>query len=748
MVPERRRVAPSTGKQPSMAPEKASQQPDMETKLESEPKPNQEPEAGDDLDPAKSIKKIRTIVETLHTLFPPQLPNLTKSRSIPPPKSNNQNVSLTPAISAPIGTTSLNHDESENSIHKLKRNLRLLEEDVAKLRVLNEVVGEEVSRHIVPLDKLLQKVEKGTTKSQLTKGMKKDLEDVNKKIFNLMCQVPLLPNRRRKPGGLDSEDGEVENNGKGIECLPAIHVNDEDLKRLAVFRQVKKKFIELTTERKICMLSFAVFPENQEVNRTMLMYWWIGEGILPDGIKPEDAVKDILKEFMEKKLIEPVENKRKVEPNCYKMTPFVHSSVVLISEEIGLFSMYQKGKKPRMKHSDLKKVCLVEESSSQPEAKAKKMPAGDIETVFNVSERFPDFAFKWFSEDQSSGKKKFSPLSKTAYKMLKVFYLGRWERTANRHIEVENPELMKYLKHMTKLKLLSFQGISRIERLDDAVCKLRELIILDLRACYNLEKLPDKIDSLKALTYLDITDCYMIDRMPKRLSWLDNLEVLKGFVVSDATDVETFCLLSELKHLKKLRKLSITINKGGEFTVSQLFVDIQDFSNLEKLKVAWGGINEHNKAESTSGAVKEFIRSMTRLPPNSPVTGPKPHKAPKKAAVPSHLPEKLMKLDLQCFPDAELPSLLEPGKLRTLEKLYIKGGTKLTGFGKSVPEEPTECSVKVLRLKFLPRLKVEWRELRELYFPKLEFLDKYQCPQVSFCPCDGIGIWRDKSTQL
>ncbi|WZZ35523.1 hypothetical protein YC2023_018924 [Brassica napus] len=153
-----------------MAPEKASQQPDMETKLESEPKPNQEPEEGDDLDPAKSIKKIRTIVETLHTLSPPQLPNLTKSRSIPPP-----------APSVPVGT-SLNHDESENS------------EDVARLRVLNEVVGEEVSRHIDPLDKLLQKVEKGTTKTQLTKGMKKDLEDVNKKIFNLMCQVPLLPN--------------------------------------------------------------------------------------------------------------------------------------------------------------------------------------------------------------------------------------------------------------------------------------------------------------------------------------------------------------------------------------------------------------------------------------------------------------------------------------------------------------------------------------------------------------------------
>ncbi|CDY70608.1 BnaC02g47260D [Brassica napus] len=291
-----------------MAPEKTSQQPDMETKLESEPKPNQEPEEGDDLDPAKSIKKIRTIVETLHTLFPPQLPNLTKSRSIPPPAPN-----------VPVGT-SLNHDESENSVHKLKRNLRLL-----------------------------------------------------------------------KPGGLDSEDGKVENNGKGIECLPGIHANEEDLKRLAVFRQLKEKFMDLSNDRKICLLSLAVFPENQEVNRTMLI--------------------------------------------------------------------------------------------------------------------------------------------------------------------------------------------------------------------------------------------------------------------------------------------------------------------LEKLKVTWGGISEHNKAEASAGAVKEFIRSMTRLPSSS-VPEPKVHKAPKKVAAPSHLPEKLMKLDLQCFPDAELPSLLEPGKLRTLEKLYIKGGTKLTGFGKSVPEEPTECSVKVLRLKF------------------------------------------------
>ncbi|KAJ4901573.1 RNI-like superfamily protein [Raphanus sativus] len=688
-------------------------------------------------DPTPAIRDILEIVDNLHKKFVPPSQKeqvLTASKSMGANNSSqvSENVHLRTTTSLPV-PSSTEQDDTERYIPKLRRNLRLLKEDVVKLQDLRCEVADEVGKHITPLEKLLKKVEKGSSTAVLTKGMKKDLEDINKKIFNLMCQVPLLPNKRRKPGGLDSEGGDGENNGKGIECLPGIHANEEDLKRLAVFRDVRDRFKNLSVERRICLLSFAVFPENQEVNRTMLMYWWIGEGILICEERPEDVVKEILDEFVKEKLIEPVENKRKVEPNSYKMTPFVHSSVVLISKEIKLFDIYHKGKKPTMHKSDLNKVCLVEGSSSQPEAKATKMPGVNlIETVFNVSERFPDFAFKWFSEDQPAAKKKFGPMSKTVFKSLKVFYLGRWERTAKRHIEVENPELMRHLKHMTKLRLLSFQGISRIERLDDAVCKLRELIILDLRACYNLEKLPEKIDSLKALTYLDITDCYMIDRMPKRLSWLNNLVVLKGFVVSDANDEEKVCTLAELVHLEKLRKLSITINKG-DFSVSDLFRAVEEFKSLEKFKVAWGGINEHKKVESTGGVVRGLIRTLTMV---SKAPASLEGKLPK-------LPETLRKLDLQCFPDRELPTWLQPHRLGGLEKLYIKGGTELTGFRKFEPEETKECKVEVLRLKFLPRFKVEWRELREL-FPKLEFLDKYQSPQVSFCPCDGIGIWRAK----
>ncbi|CAN8276891.1 unnamed protein product [Cochlearia groenlandica] len=698
-------------------------------------------------DPKVAIKQILGVVEGLHQkIVPNQQILITRSqgdgRTAP-----DQGVGTT--IARQMSAPELSNNKEDTYIPKLRRNLRLLNEDVIKLQNLRSVVADEVAKHIDPLMKMLEIVE-SVSADRLTKTMKKDLEEINKKIFNLMYLVPLLPSNNKKAGSSDSEEGDKINNGRGIVCLPAIHANEEDLKKRAVFRYVQEEFKKLSDDRKIFLLSFAVFPENQEVNRTMLMYWWIGENILKtsqkgvvlsDKEKPENVVKEVLEDFTKLKLIDPVQNKRKFKPNCYKMPPFVHSSVVLISKEIGLFDIYETGKRPTMKQSSLNKVCLVEESSSQEQAKAKRMPNADlIETVFNVSERFPDFTFKWFAED---AKKKFGPLSKPVYKALKVFYLGRWERTATRHIEVENPELMKYLKHMTKLRLLSFQGISRIEKLDDAVCKLDKLIILDLRACYNLEKLPEKIDSLKALVYLDITDCYMIDCMPKKLSWIDNLEVLKGFVVSDATDDETVCTLADLVHLKKLRKLSITINKG-DIGVTQLIDAIKNFEKLEKLKVAWGCINVYKKDAHSAGLVQKMVeRTATylRLNQSTAKTEPEISKKSQKNKKPRELPKTLKKLDLQCFPEEKLPGWLEPEKLLYLEKLYIKGGTQLTRLGK-LPDMATQCSVTVLRLKFLPRLQVEWRDLTERYFPKLKFLDKYQSPQVSLCPCDGNGIWR------
>ncbi|EOA13002.1 hypothetical protein CARUB_v10025992mg [Capsella rubella] len=594
-----------------------------------------------------------------------------------------------------------------NPIRKLQIALRRLKRKVRYMKRLQldvdkqlDLLNGEVNR-VEPSDRSLTS---------------KDLTVITAKVFNLIRKVPMSSERQKqKKAAPDDQDGDTIK--KRIVCLPGIHANEEVLKRLAFFRDVKRKFEGLKDdEQRICLLSFAVFPENKEVDRKMLMYWWMGEGILTVS-EAEGKVKEILNNFREENLIEPVENKRKLEPSSYKMNPFVHASLVLISKKIGLFDMYDEKEKPNMQKSDLNKVCLVEGSSFQEEAKSRtKLDPENIETVFNVSERFPEFTRKWF----------------TRMKKLKVLYLGRWERIdpeaemererTDQEIEMDSRRVMKDLGSLTRLRFLSFQGISTINSLSRSACKLNKLVILDLRHCYNMEQLPDAIHKLKNLVYLDLTGCEALESIPVGLSRLANLEVLKGFVLGDADTAKT-CKLAALKRLMNLRKLSVTVHREG-FPLDKLIDDIKDFKVLENLKVRWGSkviLKKKHPNKDEKDEQEEDERSWRDI---------------------KELPIQLKKLSLQRFPDRELPKWLWPQNLRYLEKLHLGSSKRVKGFG-TLPGEPTKCPVGVLRLTSLIKLKVEWRELNKL-FPNLRLLESYECPRVTFCPCDRNGIWRPK----
>ncbi|CAL9241760.1 unnamed protein product [Arabidopsis halleri] len=391
------------------------------------------------------------------------------------------------------------------------------------------------------------------------------VKEIRRKVSALKCQIPSLLNKQpsRKISITESqtaeENDEISETGIDI-YLPGLHVAEE-FEISSAFEEVVEKFQGLGDfTQKLCLLSFAVFPENREVTRTMLMYWWIGEGFISCD-DSENSVKRILDAFSAKKLLEPVEDDRKLLPNSYKMEPHVHSAVIYLAKEMDLFELYSHSGKLIMKKSSKEK------------------------TVFNSSERYPDFTFKWF------------PLMD----LLRVLYLGRWEQTAKRHIEVESTEFLKNMKSLKNLRLASFQGISRIERLENSICKLPELVILDLKACYNLEVLPSDIGLFEKLIYLDVSECYMLDSMPKGIVKLSRLQVLKGFVISES-DHKNNCAV---KHLKNLRKLSITVNKYS-FKVETLMRSLIGLQKLVSLKIAWGAREEPNEAvESRESTNKE-----------------------------------------------------------------------------------------------------------------------------------------------
>ncbi|XP_031392257.1 uncharacterized protein LOC116204305 [Punica granatum] len=123
----------------------------------------------------------------------------------------------------------------------------------------------------------------------------------------------------------------------------------------------------------------------------------------------------------------------------------------------------------------------------------------------------------------------------------------------------------------SKLKFFSLQGISGITELPNSVCGLKSLRILDLRDCTHLQ--------------------------------LRHLEVLKGFIVG-ASETAGSCTLADLRTVKKLRKLSISIYGGREFPSSDEVHALGGFELLQKLSIEWRGrlelTNQDNKLSKSS----------------------------------------------------------------------------------------------------------------------------------------------------
>ncbi|XP_078154769.1 disease resistance RPP13-like protein 4 [Carex rostrata] len=278
-----------------------------------------------------------------------------------------------------------------------------------------------------------------------------------------------------------------------------------------------------------------------------------------------------------------------------------------------------------------------------------------------------------------------------------VKQIGSEEKKLKDHIEVNQTD---FLKKMSKnMDYLSLRGISGIVEIPASIGRLDYLMILDLRSCHNLEKLPQKPSRLKAkalwfpyLEVLDISECYLLDYMPKWVCELPFLEVLKGFVVGSLGNKNQSCSLGDLSNLKKLRKLSIrfTIDNLGP----EVFRGFNSLNELSVLTITW--------------------RQNKEIPTYS-------------------LPKYIEKLDIRCYPEAEVLSKLQnPGELTNLKRLYIRGGNLTT-----IPCHDN-WQVEILRLRFLNKLvyPTDWEGLRRS-FKKLKYVEYVGCTKPMNFPNDG-----------
>lgn len=504
-------------------------------------------------------------------------------------------------------------------------------------------------------------------------------------------------------------------------------------KNSVIFKEFKASFNLLDRQHKQCLLCFALFPEGATIKKRLLMYWWIGEGFIRSDVNAEADAEKVLKELISKNFIHPVYDKcpfKKKAHSC-KLQPLAHAAVTMLAERENFIDFDDKGD-PIIDYTRSLRSCLVprkdkklekEESngknnsnSNSPSKSGNSKPMAHV--VFNLNEAFLRLKPEWFTE----------------MKHVNILYLGNWDSTSKKHIEVEEPKDLDGLANLKYVKFLSLQGISGITEIPESISNLWNLNVLDLRACHSLEVIPRGIGSLHNLTHLDLSECYLLSGMPKGVRALTNLVVLKGFEVQRSTDKLHSCTLQDLLAMKNLSKLSIHTEIGDFPRWSDLSV-LENFKQLRILTIEWGGNlfwnPDSTRVPKPAGLARKLTRIITR------------EKANENVSHPTGFPPILEKLDLKCYPRRSAATWLKPDNLQKLNKLYIRGGElrDLGQFEFGTDLKPWN-NVKTLRLKYLNEMEMDWTEFQEL-FPEVKYLEKVKCPKLTMFPCNAHGVWKD-----
>ncbi|GAB4846534.1 hypothetical protein Ancab_025539, partial [Ancistrocladus abbreviatus] len=105
------------------------------------------------------------------------------------------------------------------------------------------------------------------------------------------------------------------------------------LQETSVFAGFLGRYENLDDEKtKQCLLCFSVFPGGVEIKKRVLIYMWLGKGLIPvpEGVTLEDVGNRIFEKFLERGFLEPVIEDGKVSNSC-KLHNHHHSLVIALA---------------------------------------------------------------------------------------------------------------------------------------------------------------------------------------------------------------------------------------------------------------------------------------------------------------------------------------------------------------------------------------------------------------------------------
>ncbi|GKU95892.1 hypothetical protein SLEP1_g9190 [Rubroshorea leprosula] len=689
-------------------------------------------------------------------------------------------------------------DDLYESFETVRGDFEDVRNAIGELNKSEILVNEKIRAFLRPNLPDIQRLEEATGQSESQRpqsddkqsipiSVKKLVPEMGAAASELKAQLKLTP--QNEPAGeaavtetqLESEQKEIDDAGR--HKIPAIP--SEQIEETSLFQYFAEQYRGLNKNTKKCLSCILVFPDDFVIRKTALRYWWMAEGLVEtttaaeekeetttaaeekeDTTRTAEEKKDATRTAEEKKdatrtaeeeiaelikmdFIEPVMKEGRILENKFiRMNPFIRLIVRMLAKKEKYFDSDSdsdsEGYSPKRFTG---KVILLSLNQKSSQYAIWNQNPTNLETLFNVNQSLIDLQSFWLSKAKS----------------LRVLQIGSWRGSSDDHVKVASAEFLESFVNLKSLRYLGLNMVYGIQKLPPSVSSLGNLRILDLKACHKLTKIPAEIRKLTSLTHLDMSGCYMIESMPKELGQLKELRVLKGFVVGDPKRKDA-CKIVHLTNLKNLRKLSVSCSMADAEEATEL-EGLYEFEELRSLTIAWIKLPSPSKtSKGKSHRGNFFTRLVSRYheigakekrgyPLNTGIRRANPDPVPEKlgqiklegaksfeqlTGTPSpddksFLPKRLEKLDLRCYPNSSLPTWINPGQLGKLEKLYIRGGhlCYLKKFE----------TVKTLRLRYLTKLKMDWKKLNDL-FPDLQFLEKIGCQSLIFFPCNEYGEWK------
>lgn len=497
-----------------------------------------------------------------------------------------------------------------------------------------------------------------------------------------------LPLAIKTIGGLLSSKSQLHSEWKEIyDDLPQ-KLADESKSYDSLLATLRLSYDELPLKLKQCILCFAIYPEDYEIEVDQLANWWIGEGfIYKKGTKiARKMALECLSELISRCLVEAV-RKRNYDGRVYscKMHDMIREMIIGVAKEESFCSLDEKN--PNIATGNSRRLGVTNETLLQPLAGNSKLRALLLTKANCIG----------FTRQ----------VALAQVMSLRVLDLS--------HVKFEESsqfceeDMWRWITSLKRLAYLGLRNVANLAKLPRSIKKLWGLQILVLRDCENLKQLPRSITALPKLVVLDVGNCTSLSYLPRGISKLSHLQELYGFKIPDATTPNA-CHMRDLKDLRELRVLQLDVMDGSKIEEDELTV-LGQFQQLSILIVNAGDRDD-----------KIFLESLEKLSP----------------------PKSLEELYLSNFRGHTTPTWIAPELLDQLQYLCIEDCSELQHINNHFKgSDENKWKIEGLCLKYLPKLEVTWEEM-DAAMPGLKFVEVSHCNSLkSFsCAVKNIGFWR------